>query len=45
MDSVQQIKATVKTFYKHKAEVAEKLLAELDQMRAERPITIQVKQA
>ena len=44
LDSVQQIKATVKTFYKRKAEVSDKLLQELDQMSAERPLMIKVKQ-
>ena len=43
LDSVQQIKATVKTFYKRKAEVSDKLLQELDQMSAERPLMIKVK--
>ena len=41
---MQQIKSTVKTFYKRKAEVSDKLLQELDQMSAERPLMIQVKQ-
>ena len=40
LDSVQQIKSTVKTFYKRKAEVSEKLLMELDQMSSERPLMI-----
>jgi len=30
LDSVQQIKSTVKTFYKKKVDVAEVLLCELD---------------
>ena len=44
LDSVQQIKSTVKTFYKRKADQCESLLQELDQMRAERPTMIEVKQ-
>ena len=43
LDSVQQIKNTVKTFYKKKAEVSDKMLQELDQMTAERPIMTKVK--
>ena len=41
---MQQIKNTVKTFYKKKAEVSDKMLQELDQMTAERPIMTKVKQ-
>ena len=44
LDSVQAIKSTVKTFYKHKADLSDKLLHELDQMRTERPSMIKVKQ-
>ena len=44
LDSVQQIKNTVKTFYKKKAEVSDKMLQELDQMTAERPIMTKIKQ-
>ena len=44
LDSVQQIKNTVKTFYKKKAEVSDKMLRELDQMTAERPIMTKIKQ-
>ena len=43
LDSVQQIKSTVKTFYKKKVIVAEDMLRELDQMRAERPYITRVK--
>ena len=45
LDSVQQIKSTVKTFYKKKVDVAEDMLRELDQMRAERPYITRVKRA
>ena len=44
LDSVQQIKSTVKTFYKKKADLSDKLLTELDQMTAERPDVIKIKQ-
>lgn len=43
LDSVAQIKSTVKTFYKRKADVAHILLQELDQKRAERPDLIRIK--
>ena len=45
LDSVQQIKHTVKTFYKKKVAVAQTLLQELDQMRAERPEMVRVKRS
>lgn len=44
LDSVAQIKSTVKAFYKKKANLSEQLLQELDQMSAERPMMIKVKQ-